>query len=104
MVYSVLLVSIAFVAYTWTVYPLLLLALRSLCPRPILPDGVAELPLVSIIVPVHNEQEKISAKLENCRALRYPDDRLEIIVASDGSRDGTEEIVRGFQARDARLR
>ena len=106
MAYRALLISMAVVAYTWTVYPLLLLGLRALRPRAILPHGAAEDPFVSIIVPVHNEQEKIAAKLENCCALHYPADRLEIIVASDGSTDGTEEIVRGFLALniDARIR
>jgi cellulose synthase/poly-beta-1,6-N-acetylglucosamine synthase-like glycosyltransferase len=104
MAYSALLVSIAFVVYTWTVYPLLLLTLRPLRSRPSRLSAEAEDPFVSIIVPVHNEQKNIAAKLENCRELRYPGDRLEIIVASDDSTDGTEEIVRGFQGRDARVR
>lgn len=104
MAYSAWLASIAFVAYTWMVYPLLLLALRWLRPRPIRAHATAEDPFVSVIVPVHNEQKNIAAKLENCRELTYPAARLEILVASDGSTDGTEAIVRGFQERDARVR
>ncbi len=104
MAYSFLLFSIAVVAYTWAVYPLLLLALRALRPRSVRPSSAIEDPFVSIIVPVHNEQEKIAAKLENCRELRYPCDRIEIIVVSDQSTDGTEEIVRSFVSRDGRVR
>jgi cellulose synthase/poly-beta-1,6-N-acetylglucosamine synthase-like glycosyltransferase len=101
---SVLLISMALVAYTWAVYPLLLWLLRGLRPRRIGADAPAEDPFVSIIVAVHNEQEKIAAKLENCLQVHYPGDRLEIIVASDGSSDSTEEIVGGFLARDPRIR
>jgi cellulose synthase/poly-beta-1,6-N-acetylglucosamine synthase-like glycosyltransferase len=58
---------------------------------------------VTIIVPVHNEQQRIAVKLGDCLELLYPQDRLEIIVASDASTDGTEEIVRRFVARDSRI-
>ena len=104
MAYSALLVSMALVAYTWAAYPALLLALRTLSLHPAQPMRAAKDPFVSIIVAVHNEQEKIAAKLTNCLDLQYPRDRVEIIVASDGSADATEEIVRSFLARDARIR
>ena len=104
MVYSALVASMALVVYTWMGYPLLLYGLRILRPR--LKSLLAAPcdPFVSIIVPAHNEQRGIAAKLENCLELGYPHDRVEIIVSSDGSTDGTEEIVRGFVARDARIR
>jgi cellulose synthase/poly-beta-1,6-N-acetylglucosamine synthase-like glycosyltransferase len=104
MAYSVWLASIVLVVYTWALYPLLLLLLRTLKPRGISSDAVTEEPMVTIILAVHNEQENIAAKLENCRELRHPADRLEIIVASDGSTDGTEEIVHDFRERDGRIR
>lgn len=104
MAYSALVVSMALVVYTWTGYPLLLCMLRMLHPRRAQPSPDQEAPFVSIIVPAHNEQQGIAAKLENCLELDHPQDRLEIIVASDCSTDGTEEIVRGFLARDARIR
>ncbi len=104
MVCSALVASMALAVYTWMGYPLLLCALRALRPRVTgLPAAPGD-PFVSIIIPAHNEQERIAAKLENCLELIYPQDRMEIIVASDGSTDGTEEIVRGFVAREARIR
>ena len=44
-----------------------------------------ELLKVSIIIPAHNEDAAIASKLENCLALDYPRDLLQIIVGSDGS-------------------
>jgi cellulose synthase/poly-beta-1,6-N-acetylglucosamine synthase-like glycosyltransferase len=61
-------------------------------------------PFVSLVIPVHNEQQRIAAKLRNCLKLLYPHERLEILAASDGSTDNTEEIVREFIARDSRIR
>lgn len=60
-------------------------------------------PPVTILVVAHNEADRIGARVENCLALDYPSDRLEVLVASDGSTDGTDEIVEGYAARGARL-
>jgi len=56
-------------------------------------------PAVSMIIPAYNEADVIREKLENCLALDYPHDKLEIIVASDGSSDGTASIVREYAGR-----
>jgi cellulose synthase/poly-beta-1,6-N-acetylglucosamine synthase-like glycosyltransferase len=61
-------------------------------------------PAFSIIVAAYNEEAHIAAKLEDCLALEYPADRVEILVASDGSTDRTEGIVQEFARRDARIR
>lgn len=50
------------------------------------------LPSISIVIPAHNEAAVIGAKLENTLALPYPG-AAEIIVVSDGSSDGTEDII-----------
>ena len=60
-------------------------------------------PTVSIIVSAYNEEKAIAEKLDNTLALEYPRDRLEIIVASDGSSDGTDAIVNRFHDRGVRL-
>ena len=49
-----------------------------------------------VAIPVYNEEEVLPAKLENALALDYPKDRLEIVVASDGSTDRTVAIAREF--------
>jgi cellulose synthase/poly-beta-1,6-N-acetylglucosamine synthase-like glycosyltransferase len=98
------LIAILILAYTWVGYAAVLWVLRRLFWRAVVRDGAAPKPFVSIILPAHNEEERIAAKLQNCLDLEYPPDRLEILVASDGSTDGTEEIVEKFAARDARIR
>ncbi len=51
------------------------------------------LPTVSLVVPAHNEEECIAQKLQNSLDLDYPSDKLEVLVGSDGSTDGTEALV-----------
>jgi cellulose synthase/poly-beta-1,6-N-acetylglucosamine synthase-like glycosyltransferase len=91
------------VGYTWILYPLLLSMFKLFASRGVNSDNSAAAPSVSIIVAVHNEQETIAGKLQDCLALLYPHDSLEIIVASDASNDRTKEIVNAFSARDSRI-
>ena len=74
---------------------------RALRPRPVRKDDVT--PAVTVIVPAHDEEAVIGARLDNLLALDYPAEQLEILVASDGSTDGTDEIVEGLAAREPRV-
>ncbi|MFY7959441.1 MAG: glycosyltransferase family 2 protein [Elsteraceae bacterium] len=49
----------------------------------------AEAPMISIVVAAYQEEAHIAAKIQNCAALDYPRDRLEVIIACDGCRDST---------------
>lgn len=60
-------------------------------------------PSVSIIIPAFNEGKDIARKLENTLALDYPEEKLEVLVGSDGSTDQTDEFVRQFEERGVRL-
>jgi cellulose synthase/poly-beta-1,6-N-acetylglucosamine synthase-like glycosyltransferase len=62
------------------------------------PPRAAQLPQVTLIVPAYDEEEVIAAKVANCLALDYPRERLQIVVASDGSADATAEHARGAGA------
>ena len=55
-----------------------------------------ETPAVTVIVAAWNEEDVIERRLENLAALDYPADRLEIVVASDASTDGTHAVVEAF--------
>jgi len=55
-----------------------------------------EWPAVTMLISAYNEVDCIKGKLDNCTGLDYPADLLEIIVVSDASDDGTDEIVENF--------
>lgn len=92
----------AVVIYSYVGYPALLAALARWRPAPAVRKAPC-LPSVSLVMVAHNEEERLAAKLRNCLDLDYPRDLLEILVASDGSRDGTEEIARSFARDGVRL-
>jgi cellulose synthase/poly-beta-1,6-N-acetylglucosamine synthase-like glycosyltransferase len=87
------------IVYAHLGYPLLLGGLVALFGRrnePRAPAG--ELPSVSLIIPAHDEEAVIERKVANARALDYPSDRVEVVVASDGSGDRTVELARSAGA------
>ncbi len=93
-------ISAALIVYTHLGYPLLLrvlVALRGKRQRKF-GDARGELPLVSLIVAAYDEEEVIEDKVANALALDYPRERLELIVASDGSGDATVERARAAGA------
>jgi cellulose synthase/poly-beta-1,6-N-acetylglucosamine synthase-like glycosyltransferase len=92
-------ICVGLIVYTHAGYPLLLRALLALRRRPTLRPGTwDELPRVSLIVAAYDEEEVIAAKVANALALDYPRERLEIVVASDGSADATAERARAAGA------
>jgi cellulose synthase/poly-beta-1,6-N-acetylglucosamine synthase-like glycosyltransferase len=92
--------SAGLLAYTHLGYPLVLAILVRLARRtrdlrfrrPTLSE--TDLPTVSLIVPAYDEEEVIAAKVADALALDYPRERLQIVVASDGSTDATAERAR----------
>jgi len=60
-------------------------------------------PEISILIPVHNEEANIEAKLENLGNVLYPKEKMEIIVADDASEDSTVDKVEGFMRRRSDL-
>lgn len=60
-------------------------------------------PTVSLIIAAYNEEKVIARKIENVLALNYPRDKLEIIVSSDGSTDGTNEVVKSYEGSGVKL-
>jgi len=55
------------------------------------------LPIISVIVAAYNEEKSIGRRVKNLLEQDYPEDKLEIIVASDGSTDRTVEIAKQFE-------
>ncbi|HSA54083.1 MAG TPA: glycosyltransferase [Gemmatimonadaceae bacterium] len=94
-------VSFAACLYVYAGYPALLLLLARLRPRPVRRASVQ--PTLSVVIPAFNEQDVIREKIEATFANGYPVERLEVIVASDGSTDDTNEIVRRLEGERVRL-
>jgi cellulose synthase/poly-beta-1,6-N-acetylglucosamine synthase-like glycosyltransferase len=86
--------SAGLIVYTHLGYPLVLRLLTDVRRRQEGPPKLVEPPRVSLIVAAYDEEEVIEAKVANALALDYPRDRLEVIVASDGSDDATAERAR----------
>ena len=92
--------AVGLLAYTYLGFPLLVCGRGVLVPRRFRADDIT--PAVSVIIAAHNESAGIGAKVENLLELDYPEDVLEIVIASDGSDDGTDAIVASYEERDGR--
>ena len=57
----------------------------------------AFLPSVTLIITAYNEEKAIEEKLQNCLNIDYPRERLQILIASDGSTDRTNDIVKNMK-------
>jgi cellulose synthase/poly-beta-1,6-N-acetylglucosamine synthase-like glycosyltransferase len=93
--------SVTALFYAHAGYPVLLVIVSRLRPRPV--RKAEWTPRVSVIITAYNEERDLAAKLENTLALDYDPEKLEIIVASDCSNDCTEEIAQAFAPRGVRL-
>jgi hypothetical protein len=82
-------------------YPLLMRAWAALAPRP--PRESRAEPELSVVVVAQDEAARIEARLENLVSLDYPAERLEIVLASDGSRDATVERARRYERHGVRI-
>lgn len=88
-------------AYVYVGYPLVVYLVSLLNPRRVDRSDIE--PNVTVLITAFNEETAIRAKIENTLCLEYPADKLEILVASDGSTDATDDIVREFEPRGVRL-
>ena len=83
--------------YSYVIFPAMLMGMCKLFPAP-WTEGQT-FPMVTLIISAYNEEKNIQEKVRNALLLDYPEDRLEIIVSSDGSNDRTNEIVAGITDR-----
>lgn len=94
---TLFLFSMAICAYTLFGYPVLLWLEASVRRRP-----VRKAPLratVTVILPVHNGERFLAAKLDSILRLNYPAELMDVLILSDGSTDGTDEIAKQYCAR-----
>jgi poly-beta-1,6-N-acetyl-D-glucosamine synthase len=89
--------------YTYIGYPFFLYLLKLFQKRKVrnqishvTSEDQIEWPFISILIPAFNEECVIRQKIENCFTLDYPKEKVEIVVASDGSTDETNEMVSAY--------
>ena len=98
---AVFFLSLAALFYVYIGYPALVWLVSRLFPKRV-ERGFFE-PFVTVLITAYNEEKDIRRKLENTLQIDYPPEKLEILVASDGSTDRTDEIVREFSERGVKL-
>ena len=87
--------------YPFALYPMIAFLLSRVHGRPVRKED--QTPRVTILIAAHNEAACIRETLANKLALDYPRDRFEIVVVSDASSDGTDDLVRSFAGEGVRL-
>ena len=98
--WTLIVLSAAWVTFAYAGYPLALMLMARLSPRPVSRADIS--PPLSLIVAVYNGEKVLRQTREATLALEYAG-ALEIIVASDGSTDGTDTIAESFAERGVRL-
>ncbi len=88
--------------YIYVGYPVLISLLAKLFPKELASKEESDLS-VSLLISAYNEAPVIATKLENSLELDFPPERLEIMVISDCSDDGTDELVRSYDSKGIRL-
>lgn len=90
--------SLFLIAAAYLGYPILTVLISIFVRNPVKKDAVQ--PSVSIVIAAFNEEKNIEKKILNTFESDYPHNKLEIIVASDGSTDRTDAIVKGYERND----
>ncbi|NLD94793.1 MAG: glycosyltransferase family 2 protein [Fibrobacter sp.] len=93
----ILWISIFLAFFAYFGYPLTLTFLSLFHRKKVLRTPIT--PMVSLIITAYNEEKRIREKLENTMKLDYPREKLQVIIASDGSTDKTHDIVREYADR-----
>jgi glycosyltransferase involved in cell wall biosynthesis len=94
--------SLGALAWTHVGYPVAAAALARVRPRPVRKEDVT--PSVTVVVAAHDEEAVIARRVDNLLEQDYPPNRVEIVVASDGSTDGTDGIVEEIASRAPSVR
>ncbi len=94
--------ALAWLLYVFVGYPLVMWIIARLRPRPVDADASYR-PRVAFVMAAYNEAANIRQRIDNYLSLEYPRELLEFHIGSDGSTDGTDDIIREYAARDASI-
>jgi len=87
-------ISVGIIFYTFMGYGIVITLLAHFKKKPVqAPLEDVDLPELTLMVAAYNEADIIAQKVNNCLALNYPADKLKIIFVTDGSDDGTPELI-----------
>ncbi len=89
--------SFVALGYTFVGYPIVIGTLARLFPRPINKSKPVVWPHVSVVIVAYNEAARIRDRIENLFAADYPEERLRVIVVTDGSDDGTSQLLKDLK-------
>ena len=84
------------IVYTYLGYGALLLLFTSRRRRNLASPKPVELPAITHIIAAYNEEACIREKIDNCRQLDYPSEKIHTIIITDGSNDQTPAIVKQY--------
>ena len=87
--------------YPYAIYPLCVAFLRAIRPRTVHSDSMT--PAVTVVISAYNEVPYIEATVRNKLAQDYPEALLDVMVASDASNDGTDEVLSQLARREPRV-
>ena len=96
----ILAITAALLAWTYLIYPAAVIMAANLKKRHTLPSAVAleSLPSVTVVMSLHNEKEVAEKKIRSMLASEYPAEKLDFIIGSDGSDDGTGAVITAMAA------
>jgi poly-beta-1,6-N-acetyl-D-glucosamine synthase len=93
--------SIFLIIYTYFIYPAILWMHSKITAgriNKVVFEDLKPIPNVTMLISAYNEEDIIVQKLDNCLKINYPIDKLEIIIASDGSTDNTNLLVNEYKS------
>ena len=96
-------ISLGLILYTYVLFPILIIIRGWAVPRHYKSEETDPLPSVSVIIAAYNEEKSIGEKLENILSLDYPRNRVEVVIASDGSTDRTDAVIKNYEADGIKL-
>ncbi len=99
---TLFIIMVFFCIYTYILYPIIMHILAK-CRPAIKPTPPRVWPSVSIVIALHNEEKHLYKKYKNLTLLDYPQEKLEFVLVSDGSTDGTRSVLQQLASTDSRI-